>query len=197
MAKTNYRRVRFNFAGGAGPAAIALAVSRELEWTPPVFPSTCVCCNADAEGRKDLCSASGPNGLHGSVAVPVCAACAPHAFSTNLLQALSIVLAFVGAGLVLVSWFDPAEVEGLARPILIALGVALVVISSGVFLYEAIRTAVPKDRPHHPDLEIKLTLSAAFVTTTNDTLADELLRLNPASGVASEAGNQPSPRPEN
>lgn len=147
----------------------------------PVFGETCVCCSAPTDDTVAY-DPSGDQQAAERLEVPCCDGCSEHLGTSHLVEQLAI-LALVVGGLGTLFMGGAAIVSGGEDVLLLgALACGIVPLSLGgavLWLRERRRTTLIGSG-HHP-LEIRVELGRCVIHTTNPTLAEELLALNPSA----------------
>jgi hypothetical protein len=165
------QRVRFGDAVSLGRVALRGAMHSSYTVARPQFAPRCVCCNADTT-RAVRYPLGAAHVVGEPFVVPVCEACAGHAFSP---QGLSrVAAAFIAGGSLL---FAAAMGSHWSAPLLEGAGAVWL---GGIVATRAInkrkRPAIPAG--HRGGFEILVLTGATLVDTENETLVDDLLARN-------------------
>jgi hypothetical protein len=151
------------------------------DYPVPVFGERCVCCSAPTDDTVSY-DPSGDQQVAERLEVPCCDGCSEHLGRSHLAEQLAI-LALVVGGLGTLFMGGAAIVSGGEDVLLLgALACGIVPLSLGgaVLWLRDRRQRTLISSGHHP-LEIRVELGRCVIHTTNATLAEELLALNPTA----------------
>lgn len=153
----------------------------------PSFGPCCICCNADARGRKQDCEPSTERITEVPVQMPVCIECRDHAIQSTVaprLQALMVVI-----GLLLFAVGACQLTQRRHDPVLWA----MLVVGGAMFVAAMLwlRATVRRDRRehlagHHARLGFSVAYGRMLLDTTNEELVRELLARNPTARLLAE-----------
>jgi hypothetical protein len=156
----------------------------------PSFGRSCVCCNADANGRMQPCDPSTERMTAAPVQMPVCDACKDHAMQSAIAPRLHSLLVVLGIALVVGgapgAIFGAHDRHDLVVWAMVALGVAMVMAGALGLRAMARRDRRDQIAGHHARLMFSVAYGRMLLDTSNEELARELIARNPTARVMPE-----------
>jgi len=172
-------------ARGAGRGAFG----RKFAFTAPRFGRGCVCCNADPMGRTQQYDPSTDRIQADPIPMPVCFDCRGHALQTQFVPIMQACMLVVGISLGGLGIHYVSERPHDPMPAgMLAVGAVLLVGAIVWMVATHRRVKRERARGHHPGLMFVVGPGRTLLSSTNQTLVDELIALNP------RARRQPSRR---
>lgn len=172
--------IQFGPAESVGRVALRGALGGTSQYVAPRFGTGCVCCNDDAQGRTQDYDPSIDRITADSFPVPVCFACRKHALRTHTAQILIVSLLGIGVAATFLGYTKLDE-----RPEdhflwwMIAIGISAIVAGVAWVLRAQVRERRLRGAGHHAGLTFSVDHGRTVLRTSNETLASELLELNP------------------
>jgi hypothetical protein len=153
----------------------------------PHFGTVCVCCSGETAGGTKVCVPRGRQIRgYGGLTVPVCSDCTAHAVERNAAAAGWIMLFIVGLGLTIGPAAAMAEPDAPSDLwVAVVIGIALLAWSvTGLVRVRLRNQRARQQQGHHPWLSIGIGFGSTSVNTTNPTLIETMVKLNPGSEVS-------------
>ncbi len=179
------QRIQFGEAESLGTVALRGGFGGKLSYIVPRFGKRCVCCNADAMGRTQDYDPSTDRVQASSIAMPVCFDCKDHALQTAtaaILQSSLLIVGVCAIGLGINYLTERPDDDVLTGSVAVG---AVMTLAAIAWIAAAIRRE-KRERGlpgHHARLSFSIAHGRTLLDTSNETLVEELLALNPNARI--------------